>query len=340
MRCKTCGSPKEKDEAYEMPTDTSAAPTVTDEAQLQEAQAGANWKCVYCGGSVRNLHGECQVCGGPKTAQAQAGFVAGTGTMSRSAPDAAGAADDPLALALAARRSNRRRIALVVLAVLGLFAGVMLWIFLPHDVEVKVAAIRWERTVELQQRQTNHGTGWDDSMPAGSFNVSCSTRQRGTEDCNPYTCNCRQETDYCSEECNCRETCSDNGNGYATCTTTCSTCSHACGSHEECDTCYEQCPVYDDWCSYSYYTWPTIDREVTSGRDHTPYYGDRLQAVPGANQRLAHSQIFEVHFADGDDHWDYTPETLEDYVRFDPQADWLIEVNRVGNVWPQHPIVD
>ncbi len=343
MRCTMCGSPKEDDERYVMPGDTSAAPSVTDPKRLAEARAGRNWQCPYCDGSVRNLYGECCVCGGPRTDRAVAGGPTIDLQGARGRPpdgpqfDSEGERRD---LDQAIRRFRGGRwfwvsIVLGVLAVVGLF---LLWWFLPHEVEVDVASIGWERTVELQRRQTNSGSDWRDQMAGGAFNVSCSTRQRGTENCHPYTCNCHQVTDYCSESCNCHEVCTDNGNGYASCSTECSSCQHECGSHEECDTCYEQCPVYADWCSYQYYTWPTLDRETTRGNDHAPYYSDRLLADPAANERLVYAQQFDVQFEEDDDVWNHRPETLEEFLQYDLHETWLIEVNHAGQVWPQHAV--
>jgi hypothetical protein len=221
-------------------------------------------------------------------------------------------------------------------------ASILLWVFLPRMVEARVDSTTWQYTRQLQQRQMNHGTDWDGNMPAGAFNVSCVTRQRGTENCNPHDCNCRSVTDYCSETCNCRTVCSDNGNGYSTCSEQCSTCRVACGSHQECSTCYDQCPVYDEWCEFDYYTWPTIDREVTHGRGHAVEWGERLVINREAPhpQRIVQSEHYEVVFVEDEDSWDIEPESLSEYRRYAEGEMWLIKVNRAGQVWPQHEVGD
>ncbi len=61
--CQACHHPKDGSEQYEMPEDTAAAVTVTDEALLRMATAGPHWRCAYCESDQRALDGGCQNCG-------------------------------------------------------------------------------------------------------------------------------------------------------------------------------------------------------------------------------------------------------------------------------------
>jgi hypothetical protein len=61
--CQACHHPKDGSEQYEMPEDTAAAVTVTDEALLRMATAGPNWRCAYCESDQRAFDGGCQNCG-------------------------------------------------------------------------------------------------------------------------------------------------------------------------------------------------------------------------------------------------------------------------------------
>ncbi|MCC7539805.1 MAG: hypothetical protein IT379_26520, partial [Deltaproteobacteria bacterium] len=74
--CQRCGDPKGKDEPYRMPGDTAAAPTVSDPALLRIANAGANWRCAYCGSDQRRFDGACNQCG---ASQASGRSTAGEG---------------------------------------------------------------------------------------------------------------------------------------------------------------------------------------------------------------------------------------------------------------------
>lgn len=432
MECQSCGNPKEKHEKY----DTSGnytAPAVTDPDLIRKAKAGKNWECGYCGNSVRNLHGECKTCGGPKTRAAEKGvplkttdksgkeftyghvipsealeeglsvgqvkvpkdvldnvldsvpipepepvpervFLPHTGGL-RDAPKSYLKPKKPKKSKKASkakkpspprgnggdggffnrfRKVNWQPIIVVTLAIAAFTSviGLLVWVFMPQKEHVVVDDVHWVYTAHLQQRQLNHGTDWDGNMPVGAFNVDCVTRQHGTENCNPHDCNCHQVTDYCSRQCNCRTiaptcrtTCTDNGNGFSTCSescsgggTTCDTCREPCGSHEECSTCYDQCPVYDEWCEFDYYTWPTIDTERTQGHDHNMYEPDlEVQENPPAPQRIVREHTYQVTFEnDEGEEWEYEPEGVGDFNRFDTGDNWLIEVNHVGGVYPQH----
>lgn len=229
-------------------------------------------------------------------------------------------------------------IAALVAMLIGLFVWLMVWLFVPHKVDASVTRIHWEYTRVLEQRETRHDSDWEGSVPSGAFNVSCSRRHRGTERCNPHECRCHQVTEYCSVECNCRDVCSDLGNGYSSCHEECSTCREACGSHEECDICYDTCDVYDDWCDYDYYAWVAVDREVTQGNDQNPHWGSRFQANRARHQRIRQNEEYTVVFSNGDDSWTHDPSTLTEYRLFDLQEQWEIEVNHAGSVWPQHEI--
>ena len=62
--CQQCGDPKDRGEAYEMPTNTAAAASVMEAGLLRMAEAGPNWRCAYCGSDQRNmLDATCGQCG-------------------------------------------------------------------------------------------------------------------------------------------------------------------------------------------------------------------------------------------------------------------------------------
>ena len=350
MACSSCGSPKERDEAY----DTSGnlrAPAVTDTTMLAEARAGANWTCSYCRQDNRALLQRCERCGAER--EVKSASASQHAAVSSSVAGGSGRLDElgddmtmPLSLRERIRRffaESPRRNAIVGVGVAVLIVAALLWYFVvPHEVVAQVTATSWRYTRVLEQRETRSGSGW--GSPPGAFNVSCDRRFRTTEQCNPHECNCHSVTDYCSRPCNCHEVCStsctDNGNGYSSCTETCSdvcsTCEESCGSHQECDTCYDQCDVYDDWCTYDYYAWPEIDREVTSGSGPETSWGSRLVADESepSPQRIRQTEEYEIAFTRDHDSWAYEPDSLSSYQRYRVGERWRIAVNRVGTVRP------
>lgn len=398
MKCQNCGSPKEKHEKYDTSKNLTA-PAVTDTKLLEQAKAGKNWECSYCGGSVRNLFDECAMCGGPKTESAKAKTEDGVICSVCCNPGCSGICEAPVEVRPGVRlddtmpglqeafstpteperefvpntggyRSapehkkvepavssyqNRRYeddidvskfrsrnwkpfiVAAMILAAILSIVGLAVFIFMPHEEYVIVADTQWVYLAHLQQRESRSGSGWDETVPAGAFNESCHTRQRGTRDCNPYQCNPHQRSYSCNpHECSCHTSCSDLGNGYSSCSETCSTCYDTCYETEY-DTCYEQCPVYDDWCTYNYYAWPTIHTERETGHDHNmrePILNTHPN--PPAPQRVVREHRFSVTFGGEEETWTYTPESVADYNRFERGARWLIEVNHAGGVYPQH----
>lgn len=330
MKCQNCGNPKEKHEKYNIDENLTAL-AVTDPAMLAQAKAGKNWECDYCGGSVRNLHGECNTCGGPKIEPEIFSQPYNNQQLHNQQPN---------------KKENvtgrRRRLLATIcltLAVMMTIIGLAIFLFLPHDEQVSVINTEWVYTANLQQRTTRTGSDWDENVPASAFNNVCHTKQRTTRNCRPYDCNPHQvEYDCNPHDCRCSSSCSDNNNGYSTCRETCSTCYDSCYRIEH-DTCYHQCPVIDEWCSYNYYEWPTIHTETRSGNNHNMEDPDlHIQPNSSSPQRIVHERYFSVVFSNEGDTWSYVPNSTEDYNRFEVGAEWLIEVNRIGEVSPLHPI--
>src|SRR5262249_1425988 len=155
------------------------------------------------------------------------------------------------------------------------------WLHTPKYTNVKVDTIYWQYTVNLRTREVHHDDGWGHPGTKGfynevAFNVNCQDKYYGTEDCNPHKCNPHQVSYSCkckSVKYNCRKSCQNEGNGYSGCTENCSE-RNECSTcyRTEYDTCYDECPVYRDWCSYDYAEWPVTQTLSTSGDDHTVYW--------------------------------------------------------------------
>lgn len=380
MKCSKCGSPKEKREAYDTSGNLSA-PAVTDSKLLEMANAGKNWSCEYCKNDVRNLHGECVTCGGPKTREANnkpaksfekilkkssetkvvdsvTGKTKATYT-SYEMPTFKETYKKVTSTFDEQRKIQDRNILglklLVVGVVLFLFIWFLVWAFTPTTRHTEVTSTDWRRIAHLEQRSTHHGEGWSYNEPASHFNDSCQTRQDGTEDCHPhdchphsvsYDCNCHSVSDGES----CSTSCRDNGNGFSSCSETCYPRSHTeCStcSRTEYDTCYDQCPVYHQWCTYSYYNWNEIDSSTTHGHnDHNIVNPSDLVARENniGPQRILIEERYSVVFTDlnemDENHpnrhatFGYTPGNAQDFNRFVTGTNWRIETNHAGNVKP------
>jgi hypothetical protein len=225
---------------------------------------------------------------------------------------------------------------------MGIFAIVMLldWCFAPVDRHVDVATTSWRSTADLEHRQVNHGNDWREDMPSGAYAVSCEREQHGTHDCHAHDCQCRRVSHSETYSCNCHEVChthcSSGRNGYARCSESCddvcSTCTRSLPSTTECDTCYDQCPTYDDWCSFTYDTWPVIEHEELSGSGPTPLAP--VLHPNGGDERESRATSYRVEMSDRDGRYAYTPVGLVDYDRFHRGDRWHIRTNRAGMVEP------
>lgn len=350
LACTSCGNPKDKSEKYKRGDVTKA---VTDAAQLIEAHAGPNWSCPYCRFDNRALVSICSKCGAPQDGkeapreplskeeanqkfremvarggdgQLDTGALAGT--FSPFPPS-----EDPYEeLHHDANGRQPQKLLWVLGALLALALLIFLvWLLVPHEHDASVSSLHWEYTRVLRQRYTREDSGW--GTPSGAFNSTCTRRQHGTENCNPYQCRPHDVDCNCHEHCDPVECDPPNENGYRECH---QDCDDICATCTEYDTCYAQCPVYDDWCTYSYYEWTSVDTETTSGSDHNVSWGTRLHLSPGLTQEIVQSESYSVTFAWKDKHVPYLTADLNDFNRFEIGANWDVETNYAGMIRPLH----
>lgn len=351
LKCVNCGSPREKNEA-EVASGPNA-PAVIDPKLLKLATAGAHWVCKFCQAQERALNGTCANCGAkvdegdapkapPPARSPVKNFVDGR-VRPRSGDDESTERVDvrpkrsaPLPPTNLRPRRSRFGIALLVVAI-ALFVGSAIWVFVPHHVVAMVSRATWKHESFLHERRVAHESGW--GQPSGAFNAHCERRFKQNEDCHPHDCRPHQERYQCgSHDCNCRNSCTSNKNGFSNCSTTCSTCADYC-SRTVYDTCYDQCPVYDDWCEYDRYVWPVIDQQSIGGEGAVTSWPP-LEAR-GELQRLERTGAYSVTFAsDGyrQDTWSIRPPSLDEYLRYRVGAKWELKVNHAGQVWPQHEV--
>jgi hypothetical protein len=246
-----------------MPGETSSAASVTDEKLLAMAKAGANWKCAYCGSDQRAVGGECARCGAGRKDRAPAAAAV---------PRAPGSFRKPWLWAVLG----------LALALVGGFVRFMVWAVQQPDPirmvpaarrtdptpEIEVTAVvtglRWEHVVITEELRPVPHDGFEEQKPGDAFDVVAQgPRQHHTErvqdgfetehyqervqdgvDRTPYT-----ERVACGQECTdrpqtCRETCTPNKNGFATCRTTCTGGGQSCTTKYCSETRYKETPRY------------------------------------------------------------------------------------------------
>lgn len=211
------------------------------------------------------------------------------------------------------------------------------WLFSPWHEHVRVSAARWERQRDLHHRVTLHGEGW--GTPIGAFNASCESRQHGTHNCNAYDCHPHDVDCHCHQVADgesCHESCTSGENGFSDCEEVCETeYTEECDTCTEYDTCYEQCPTYDDWCRYSYYDWPVVATTHAAGTDHDPVVWPEMNTpADGETYRIEQTEEYHVAFTNENGTWTTDPGSEGAFERYRAGARWDIQVTHAGTVSP------
>ncbi len=335
--CSNCGAPMEEQDAFQAPAE---AKLIEDEAQLAAAQAGADIHCPYCGARNPAGAGECVQCGGDlkEGAQRQSGQVVGAFQEGAAAPplicpacdspNPAGAprcqncgaslAGEPEELPEAALPAAPARkapawaaVGVMALVVLGCALGALFLYFSGRTTGVPavVEGLSWERSIPVLELMPVERAGWEDDLPQEAQVGVCELRYShtssdpapaATEVCgDPYTI--------------------DEGSGLGKVVQDC------------------QYEVYESWCEYSVQEWQVVDTFSASGRDLNPAWpGINLASAQREGERQeSYSVRFEAE-EDGREYF-YTPDSLEEYLQFEPGSRWELQVNTFGVVTRINP---
>lgn len=246
--CQRCSNPMDGSEHWEMPADTSTAPSVTDPSLLAIAKGGPDWRCEHCDSNQRNADGSCRNCGAGKPSRPPTpirttgctwGCSAILGVM---AMGFAGLVFAGFAVFHLSGRTTAPRAPFVGLSE-------------ELEVDVVVTGGHWERRVDIERQQLVAHEGFKGDIPADAVEVKAAgsrvhhveqvqdgwTLEAYTEEVPDGTRNrtiteqvddgtdsrTRTERVRCGEDCSpgretCREVCKPNGNGFATCRKECS----------------------------------------------------------------------------------------------------------------------
>lgn len=256
----------------------------------------------------------------------------------------------------------------IIFGVLAVLAGIIygcFWLFSWHPTTATVTETTWHYHVDLHQRELRHDSDWKNNEPPHAFNESCHEEIRSYHQCNPYQCNPHQV----GYECNCRDerncttrpvcstSCSNNGNGSSSCSERCRD-EESCTTNRVCqtcyrteyDTCYEQCPDYDQKCEFDFPTWPVVQVADTTNTDHTlvrPELSAPENVVcPGdpetlyiANPTVARCTVDSVRFHATFDagevgRFPVEPHSLPEYDRYQIGDHWNAQYNDAGMFRP------
>ncbi|MCC6877544.1 MAG: hypothetical protein IT378_24770 [Sandaracinaceae bacterium] len=341
-KCTRCGDPKDATERYEMPGNTRAAPSVTDAGLLRLATAGPTWQCGYCGSHQRALDGSCAQCGASKKEGA---------TLNPTPPS-----DRELAAAVASWRPRWSRTKKIVVASSAggavVLALVLFFVLTPKEVDARVASVRWEHLVHVDRWRIWEREGFAESVPATAFDRRALGERHHHDEqvLDGYDTETYYEQVACGEDCHdepehCYESCSDDGNGFATCTEHCSGGGRSCSTRycSEARTRqvprYRSVPVYRTWYAYRVWDWG-LDRTVRAGgagnETHWPSDSEvalNVSCGEGERERTRRATRYEVSFRDEDgETYTYHPSRLEEFGALRPGLACRLRISFGGDV--------
>ncbi len=346
MVCASCGNAKDATERYQMPGATRSAATVTDAALLRMASAGPNWECAYCGSHQRAPAGECAQCGASHSEGRP------IPRPQPSAPTAAARASARLR-AVVRRVPRPVRVALAVTAALAL-AGTA-WLLMPRTFDGTVANVHWEQRVHVDRYRIWEREGFAEQIPATALDRAPrgERHHHDVDVLDHYETETYTEDVACGEDCEyvaetCSETCSDDGNGFATCTESCSGGGQSCTTRYCPETrtrevpVYRSEPVYAPWFAYHLWDWGE-DRVIAArGDDLSPRWpaddevalGRALGA--GEREREHRETEYLVRFRDPEDASgslvEYHAASAAELARFAPGSVHRVRVWLTGTV--------
>lgn len=338
LRCQGCGQACGEEVRFYLP---EGAPAILpDNPLFQQARAGADWICGYCDASNRGDQAACLGCG---AAMEDSRHRPVTETRDRGQGGVGDAGQSPAPPPTPARRSlTSGCCSLAALKLGGLLLLPMLllgwWAGRTHEVPLRVAGARWERTIELEALVPEEREGWRDRLPAEARVLARETRVRshrrvliGTET-RQRTVTRKVPDGVERTKCGTR----DLGNGFFE-DVFCERPRYRRVSHREPyeHRIYRQEPIQDEWVRYQVDTWAAAPPARLEGRDHqprwpTPALGPRLREV----RRSGH-QLLELAGPEGS----IPREVSEEVLRRTPPGATLVGlVNNNGRLvelrWP------
>lgn len=302
LRCIGCGNQR-TDEPYVAPDDIENAPAVTDSKMLNDA-AHDLWVCNFCRYQERSTHTKCSACGYSKDEHPTDNIK----PVIKSNPFESFYESPPVEFKKVSIASKITIGAVIFLAI-ALISWLCYYFFSSHNASAKIKNVSWETTVQLEELHTKKDSDWKDDMHSGAYDIECENKFKKNVNCNPYDCNPHDAPYDCNcsggkpYKCNCKAAVKDNGNGYGTRGKECEICytpkkCETCKKIEY-DTCYKQCPVYEDYCSYKYDIWEVINTKTLSGNNNEPIWAELL--AEGNKQRIDKSQHYKINYVNTSD---------------------------------------
>lgn len=343
--CKNCGAPKRESDPFYMPGDTRYEARVADAEQLEDAHAGPDWSCKYCGSAQRRNDGECARCGVPQE-QGDAKSSSSPASPVHFAVPEPKLEDETYSSNLPPRAKPPLRVPGFVLAAVAICAVAMaLYLLLrTKEVDAVVTAVHWSHRVDIEKYQVVQDDGF--APPGDAFEIASSGTRWHHDEQVPNGTHTEKYTVQvaCGQTCvaipkSCSRSCSDNKNGYATCRDVCT------GGGQNCSTkyCKEQRtktvqdyrnePIYKPYYTWKAWRWRPNRTLNTSGDTLSTNWPDEAPPaplLPGEKERSSTYHSYSVTLSKGKDSWSYSPKSVDEFQKFRKGKSFHLKVSLVS----------
>ena len=318
--CTNCFAPQPEDVQFEQ---SAQEDMITDAKTIEEAKAGPDIHCGFCG--TRNPAGTavCSQCGADLSegTARQRGRVVGA-HKDEAAPDVdcpyCGQKNPATAVACqhcgsslaetreklavegtaVSTRKNRKPliIGLIIVAIIACAALSFLF-FRTEDQAGSVQSVHWTRTIYIEELGPVQHENWVDEIPSAALVGTCQERIHHTQD---------------SPAPNSVEVCGtpytvDEGSGLGEVV-------------QDCE--YE---VYEDWCQYTVEEWTVVDSIIADGDDFAPQWPEAK--LSSGQRQGSQEENYQVLFdADGAD-YTYSTNDFQKYTLYKVGSRWILKVN-------------
>ncbi len=343
--CSSCGMPQPDDVEFKQPAQEKL---IEDDAKLEQAKAGSDIHCHYCGsrnlataktcsqcganlsegekresGQILGAHRdkpaepvECPACGTMNDAGAPKCINCGSGFGADRQPEPAKPKPPPVP----AKKSKAGLFGIVgIVALVLVICGACITFFVmfsrTEDVNGTVKNTSWTRTIGIEELVPVTREDWRDEIPAKAVIGICTEKVHHTES---------QPTGRTKEICGTPYTV-DKGSGYGEVVQDCRT-----------EQLTEDVSVYATSCKYTIDEWQEVDKETSGGSNLNPQWPDpHLRAGQREGNR---KEIYEVSFTTENGAYTYNVDTAGEFAQFDTGSKWVLKVNTFDIVTDVEPV--
>lgn len=283
LNCLSCGVKRSENVEFFLDDD---AVTVADERLLAQANAGADWICLYCGTNCSAAQTQCSGCGSLRSAENKqlVEETRGVNDWSEAALKAQNAQNfaEPQPPKKSFFSSRLVKFVLAGIGAVGvlfvaLFAVLIYLSTLKYPAEIEVSGLEWQRSIALEEYKTVTETAWEgevpqtarvqsketavhhvDKVPNGTRTVPETYTEEVADGTESYVCGRTSKKNGFFEDKYCTRT------KYKTVTKT----------RSRTETIYKDVPVYKTRFTYLIDKWVSIGEEKTSGNDFNPQWAN------------------------------------------------------------------